>query len=215
MRLTVEWRAFAEQLVQAMSAAIPAELQSFLASGKRKFRCDDGDWEVGVRLPADSPLKGALPPDSLIIANNGCGDHLFVRSSDKSGSVYVFWHEEQRHDTFSRTLGELTNPPPASPSPFKPICYSAGQTQVQVGDKVSARDLLLRRDGRIVYLPGVSKKNRQMEHHGLCWVGVKFDRGTFSATIVDPKTFKLKKCIRFLGRSAEPVQELGPEEEVD
>jgi hypothetical protein len=54
-----------------------------------------------------------------------------------------------------------------------------------------------------------------MEHGGLSWVGIQFQRGTFIGTIVDPKTSQLKKNIRFIQRSLEEFEEFGPEEDLE
>lgn len=193
---------------------LPAELQNFLNTGNKEFHCDEDDWEVQIAQSKDTHLRKTLSPESIIIAKNGCGDYLFLPTLTNP-EVHVFWHEEQREEIFAAHIRNLTNPPQPVPSACKQILYHDGKTEVRLGDEVSARDVFFRRDGRVNYLPGVSKKNRNMEHGGLCWVGIKFQRGTYTGTIVDPKSFKLKKSIRFLRRSTELVQELGPNEQLE
>lgn len=196
---------------------LPNTLKDFIDNGHSVFYGDDGNWDVKIISVADTPYKKDIPSDALIIANNGCGDCLFIRkinpdSTSYKTEVYVYWHEEHRYEIYSDNIRKLTNPEPAKPSKHKTIFYYGGTIEVQIGDDVSARDFLFRRNGRIVYLPGVSKKNRNMEYGGLSWVGIRFKRGTFIGTIVDPETFQLKKSVRFLQRSSDIIKELGPDE---
>jgi len=199
---------------------IPTTLKIFIENGNSLFRCDDGDWNIKIEPAVDSHLKKDLPANALIIAHNGCGDYLFVCMTDSAPisfrpEVFVYWHEEHRYELYADNIHDLTNPAPAKPSEYKPIYYYGGTIEVQLGDEVSARDFLLRKNGRIAYLPGVSKKNRNMEYDGLSWVGIRFPGGTFSGSIVDPVSFQLKKSICFLRRSSEPVKELEPDEDFE
>lgn len=198
---------------------IPESLKDFIENGRAVFHGDDGDWAVDIELIANTPYKRDVPSDALIIANNGCGDFLFIRKTYPAlilyaPEVYVYWHEEHRYELYSDNIETLTNPEPATPSKHKAIFYFGGTVEVKLGDEVSARDFLFRRNGRIAYLPGISRKNRNMEHDGLSWVGIKFQRGTFVGVIVDPTTSQLKKNVRFLQRSSEMLNELGPDEEL-
>ena len=54
-----------------------------------------------------------------------------------------------------------------------------------------------------------------MVHDGLCWVGVKFDSGAWQGRVVDPKTFRLQKSVRFVRRSAGAFQEMQPDERME
>ena len=200
-------------------ARLPRELDSFLQEGKKKFRCNDGDWEVRIRPAEKVSLGEAMPVGSVLIADNGCGDHLFLKPT--SGGefetvVYAFWHEDQRSEVFAAHIKTLTEPPPPGVSKIGPVFYDDGTTKVRLGDEVSARNLLIfRRTGRITYVPGTSKKNRNMEFNGLCWVGIRFQGGSISGVIVDPKTFRLRKGVRFIRRLADAVEELKPEEDFE
>ena len=91
---------------------IPEPLLRLLAEGGTTFRCYDGDWEVKIELPASGSMRRALPPSSLIIANNGCGDFLFVICRDSPNSepgssrdpVFVYWHDEAEIREFKDDL---------------------------------------------------------------------------------------------------------------
>lgn len=202
---------------------IPEPLLRFLAEGGTTFRCDDGDWEVKIEQPAPDFLQRALPPSSLIIANNGCGDFLFVVChywhNSEPGSlrnpVFVYWHDEAEIREFKDDLSLLTNPPDPEPSKHAAVFYADGATQVMLGDHVSARDLLFRKTGRIVYIPGVSKRNREFEHGGLAWVGIRFEGGSITGALVDPESNKLKSGVRFHSRGTSAVSEIGPCEDLD
>lgn len=208
-----------------MSAAtkIPEPLRRFIAEGGSTFRCDDGDWEVSIELPVPIFLQNRLPRNSVIIANNGCGDYLFLTSQNVSTSepdsledrVLVYWHETGEIDQFSPDVRMLTDPPYPMPSDYPIVFYSDGTTQVIPGDHVSARDLLFRKEGRVAYVPGVSKRNRELEHGGLSWVGIRFERGSVTGVLVDPDSGCLKKSVRFLCRATSKFEEIGPDENLD
>jgi hypothetical protein len=202
---------------------IPEPLRSFLAGGSSTFRCEDVDWDVQVEDPAPAFLQDRLPPNALIIANNGCGDYLFLKSGEESSAetiramtpVFVYRHEGPEIEEFADDLLTLTNPPPPTASSHPTVFYADGSTRVMIGDHVSARDLLFRKEGRVVYLPGVSKKNREFEHGGLAWVGIRFASGSVAGAIVDPEAFRLKKGVRFLSRGTSEVAEIRPLEDLD
>ena len=66
------------------------------------------------------------------------------------------------------------------------VTYHDRATPVQLGDHVVTRVWFRKRAGRVVYVPGVSALNPNMEHHGLCWVGIRLDDGSFVSTVIDP-----------------------------
>jgi hypothetical protein len=66
---------------------------------------------------------------------------------------------------------------PNAESSEKPVRYFDGITEVRLGDRVMAKVWFLwKKRGRVVYLPGVSQKNGEFEHHGLRWVAIESDR---------------------------------------
>ncbi len=202
---------------------IPETLRRFIERGGTVFRCDDGDRHVEIEHPPPAYMRKYLPPDVMLIAHNGCGDNLFLtrREADHEpagsfgGRVYVYWHEGPEIETFSEDLSLLTDPPRPQPTDHPDIFYADGATHVMLGDHISARDLLFRKEGRVVYVPGISKKNRELEHDGLAWIGIRFKGGSISGAVIDPETSCLKKSVRFLGRSDSDVEEIGPFEDFD
>ena len=109
---------------------LPAELEAFIQSGNTTFACEDGDWDLRIAPRDSSDFRDELPARSVMIAENGSGDCLFLKASadGKVGSkVFVFWHEEDRSEAFANHVKELTRPappersaPPASSSEPKP-----------------------------------------------------------------------------------------------
>lgn len=93
------------------------------------------------------------------------------------------------------------------------ILYSSG-TEVHLGDKVLKKGFFRKKPGIIAYLPGVSEKRDYMEFNELRWVGIKFEDGTMTGTIVLPGTNQLKKSIVFLTRGPTPAYEF-PRKEPD
>lgn len=85
------------------------------------------------------------------------------------------------------------------------IKYSnARSDQVLENDIVEYRRSILFwqwRKGKVSYVPGITKLNKQMEHNGLAWVGITGFDGTFRGVFVDPSTKVLKSTVRLLSRS--------------
>lgn len=184
---------------------LPAPLSAFIQRGNDTFRCDDGDWKIEIKQAKADPAK-RIPAEALIIAKNGLGDVLYLKASGEASTVfentvYVFWHEEQLSEVFSPDIRELARLEPLSASGCTPVFYAGSKTEVQIGDKVSIRSFLVRRTGTVRYVPGLSPKKPEMEHHGLSWVGIKFDQGGYVGTVVIPETRTLKTSVKFLGRS--------------
>jgi hypothetical protein len=197
---------------------IPEPLRGFIARGGSVFRGDEDDWEVSIETPVPRYLEGVLPRHALIIANNGCGDLLFLEGTESKyfgDRVFVYWHEGATIEPFADHLRDLTDPSDPVPSSHGPVFYADSKTPVMIGDHVSARDMLFRKQGRVVYVPGVSRKNRELEHGGLTWVAIRFQGGGITGTLVDPDSGCLRKSIRFLSRAMSEVEEIGPYEDLD
>ena len=76
---------------------LPPELTAFIKQDETTLHCDDGDWELKIESRDDSDFKDELPARSSMIAENGCGDCLFLKSSAAGkieSRVFVYWHEE-------------------------------------------------------------------------------------------------------------------------
>lgn len=130
---------------------LPSELQTFIDQGNTTFCCEDGEWDLRVAPRDASPFKKELPPKSIMIAENGCGDCLFLKtvSSGKiEPKVFVYRHEEERSEVFAKHIKELTatRPPsgngaPSGSGPGMPVAeleaaLAAGD---DVGDEALAR----------------------------------------------------------------------------
>jgi hypothetical protein len=90
--------------------AVPSELTAFIKKDETTFHCDDGDWELNIQSRDDSDFKDELPPRSTVIAENGSGDCLFLKTSAAGKTddrVYVYWHEEERDEVFAKSIKEL------------------------------------------------------------------------------------------------------------
>ena len=204
------------ELSPGLLASLPESLRAFLSRGEKRIETADDDWEVSVRKPAPHLVKH-LPPSAVLIGNNGIGDHLFLLPSANDQAqldirVNAYRHEGPKISVLAEDVASLVNPSPPKATERPPVCYHDGQTVVQLGDEVSARRFFRRRPGWVVYVPGISKWNREMEHGGLCWVAIQFINGGLAETVVDPETSRLKKSVHFAKRSAEPFGEFGPRE---
>jgi len=198
---------------QEILTTLPVALQTFVSKGGRIIETEDEDWEVEIAKPPPY-LANSLPAGSVLIAGNGCGDNIFLTPSaddpmQLAARVYVFWHEGPEIAVFAEDISALVASPPSAVTKRPPVFYYDGQTEVQLGDEVSARTFLSffrRKPGRVVCVPGISKKNRDMEHHGLCWVALTLVNGIRMGTIVNPETSRLQKGIHFVKRSSEPFE---------
>ena len=183
---------------------LPAPLSAFIQRGNDTFQCDDGDWKLEIKA-AKAGFSKEIPTGALIIAKNGLGDVLFLKPSGEASTVfgdtvYVFWHEEQLCEVFSANIRDLARLEPLPASRYTPVFYADGKIEVRIGDKVSIRSFLVRRIGTVSYVPGVSPKKAEMEHHGLSWVGITLDHGSYVSTVVIPETRFLKASVKFLAR---------------
>jgi hypothetical protein len=89
---------------------LPSELETFINNDETTFYCDDGDWELLIKPGESSDFKDELPPRATMIAENGCGDCLFLKTSPAGkidAKVFVYWHEEERDEVFAKTIKEL------------------------------------------------------------------------------------------------------------
>jgi hypothetical protein len=93
------------------------------------------------------------------------------------------------------------------------ITYSDRVTPVQLGDHVETRVWWRKRRGRVVYVPGISAVNHEMERDGLTWVGIRLDEGSFVSTVVDPDGRFLRKNEKLLARDSKAFAELKPDED--
>jgi hypothetical protein len=97
---------------------------------------------------------------------------------------------------------------------IKPVVYGQGGEVVQIGDIVNVRIFLfIKRKGRVVYIPGISPLNCEMEHDGVRLVGVNFSDGGSGGFWVDPTNATLTKTVTFLARDTSPAGELPSETE--
>lgn len=199
----------------ALHEALPAALQQFIRRGGTVLQTDDDDWEVEVETPP-SYLAERLPPGAVVIAGNGLGDHLFLvpvpgQPDALSPELHVFWHEGAIVEPLKHALAELTDPPPPTPSNVPPVLYANGVTRVLLGDEVMDKFLFFKRRGRVTYVPGISRKHRELEHGGLTWVGITTQKGRFIGRIVDPDTSRLQRGVHFIGRSDRTDDAITPE----
>lgn len=67
--------------------------------------------------------------------------------------------------------------------------YADGETDVRLGDRVALRVWFRARHGRVVYVPGVLRKNPEFEDDdGMRWVGIRLEDRSLVATPLLLKT---------------------------
>jgi hypothetical protein len=153
---------------------------------QRKSRRLEGpngeEWRLEIEAGMPPWLARCFPPDALVFANNGYGDHLFLVPD--SSAVMVFWHEG--HETAGYCpIDELLPNKKRPPSQHGPIGYFDTEQQVMIGDRVFIRYwLFFSGHGTVTYVPGFSPLKRELERDGLAWVRTKLDNGNLVDTIV-------------------------------
>jgi hypothetical protein len=116
------------------------ELTAFIKQDETTFHTDDGDWDVKIESRDDSDFKDELPPRSTVIAENGSGDCLFLKSSAAGkidSKVYVYWHEEERNEMFAKSTKELI----ATSAKNKAAAAKAPKTAKAPASKASLQDV--------------------------------------------------------------------------
>ena len=91
------------------------------------------------------------------------------------------------------------------------ITYGDGLTEVRLGDWACIRIWFSTREGRVVYLPGVSATNPEFEYNGMRWVGIRLVDGSLVATPVLVPSERLKPKVRFVSRDDSPSDIITPE----
>jgi hypothetical protein len=105
---------------ELMMVDLPKALADFIRDGGVTFHCDDGDWDLNIIPAEDSPFVNDLPKRSVVIAENGCGDCLFLKRTAKGSfgkKVLVFWHEENRSEEFAPEVAALLKEKAPVPGP--------------------------------------------------------------------------------------------------
>jgi hypothetical protein len=132
---------------------LPRELQEFIDEDHTTFYCDDGDWDLRIAGREKSDFKDELPPRSIMIAENGCGDCLFLKTSAVGkidSKVFVYWHEEERHEVFAKHIKELTaQSSPQESSTNKPVAGNGKKTSYSLKElerALASSDALIRQD---------------------------------------------------------------------
>lgn len=191
---------------------LPSFFEKYIES-KNIITTIEGEWEVKLEFPSQRIMSLFPNQEVLIIANNGIGDYLFLKPNEMDQSlydetVYVFWHEEKVIEVIAENIRDLLFPTTLSPVVYNTIYYYGGEVDVKLGDEVSAKDLFLRKTGRVVYIPGISKQHKEFERDGMAWIGIRFPKGSVCGVWIDPTNCWVKRSIRFLRRSQAPVREI-------
>jgi hypothetical protein len=128
---------------------LPAELKAFIDQGNTTFHCEDGDWDLRIAFRENSPFKDELPLRSIQIAENGCGDCLFLKTSaggKLDPKVFVFWHEEDRFEVVTKHVKQLTAAIALSTSESKSSVPSPPMSISQLEAALASPDLSARED---------------------------------------------------------------------
>ncbi len=147
-----------------------------------RMQLDNFSW-AGVQFPDDRIIAASVDPKTCDLEKG-----IIFEMRDSAG-----YREIQPDDPL-------------------PVRYCQSGAEVRLGDHVETSVLFRKKRGRIIYVPGISRPNEDMEHDGLVRVGIQIVNGPFIAEVVNPQTFSLRKNVLFLNRDSGGFTELAPED---
>ena len=178
---------------------LQSRLAPLIARRSSRLEGPNGErWRLRVENDAPDWLTRPLPAGSLVFANNGVGDYLFLAPAVTA--VQVYWHEGGRIEEYCASLDDLLPNLPRPPSGHGPITYRGTDEIVRLGDRVHVRYwLFFKGEGKVKYVPGVSPIKRTLERDGLAWVRISLDKGALIDCIVMPDG-ALQRSVKLLAR---------------
>ena len=151
--------------------------------GIEYFMSDDCEWKLDV-TGQNKYVEETVGHHVLTFADNGYGDYLFLKVGDDA--VYEFCHEGPEVVVLNEPLSTLLGLEERLPSKGPMPRYVDGQ-EVQLGDLVQIRRWWKKHDGEIVYVPGISRRQPELEHGGIGMIRVRCTDFELIMT-VDPST---------------------------
>ena len=179
---------------------LASKLAPLMVRGKGSLlegRPGDGDrWEFEVEENPPAWLIRDLPVGLLIFANNGFGDHLFIRP--ESDPVYAYWHDGPEIEEYCPSIQDLLPKTPIKSSGHPTIFYSGTQNPIKPGDRVLAKCFLLFRNrGVITYVPGVSHLNKDLEYGEIARLRIRLDDGAdLDITVVNGRPYNTIQLLK-------------------
>lgn len=144
------------------------------------------EWKVEVEIYNE--IIKSLSEGATAFANNGLGDYLFLKDvslNDSLPIVYEFWHDGPQIlksvEDFLTIIGLRVR----NKSNIAVPKYESGDT-MQIGDIVQYKGFLRKKTGEITYVPGVSKKDPNLEHDGINMALLKKENGMQVTLTIDP-----------------------------
>lgn len=136
-----------------MSIELPSVLASFIANGGTTIPSEDGDWDLIILAAEDSDFREFISKDAVVIAENGCGDCLFLKKAKSAlgKKVFVFLHEEDRTEIFAPDIAVILSapapktPPPKPAPPPKPVSLADLEKVVMDPQRGTYRSTVLER----------------------------------------------------------------------
>jgi len=173
---------------------------------------EESEWKIEIE--DITAFSSKLPKDAVVIGNNGYGDILFISTKGKEEisadtMISVYRHEGGLIEKLSLSIGNILIDTP-NPSTQNSVYYYGTKVKVELGDEVVARDIFFKRNGRVVYVPGISPLNTEFECGGLKWIGIRFNKGSISTAVIDLKTGEVDKSVKFVKRNKKDINEMKP-----
>ncbi|NBV24909.1 MAG: hypothetical protein EBS05_23690 [Proteobacteria bacterium] len=188
-----------------MNDVLPKSLREAQDKGIEFFSGENCEWKLELEGSARF-IEEIVGCPVCAFANNGFGDYLFLKQKAGAGfgeEVFEFFHEGPEIIPTKEDLETLLGlkDRPASADAYPRAVYESGEL-VQLRDHVQIRVWVEFwkgwQDGKVEYVPGISKKKLEHENCGLKWVAIRLQIGQI-CPLVSPENGKLKK-VRFVRR---------------
>jgi hypothetical protein len=93
--------------------------------------------------------------------------------------------------------------------------YFGTSDEVRLGDRIRSRTLLiLKTEGVVCYLPGVSQRHRDLEYEGCRFLGIQLPNGEIRKLLWPAGESSLDKRVTLLERG-QPYEPLSPDVQLD
>ena len=158
-----------------------------------------------IKIESSEVISEIIHEEATVFANNGMGDYLFVKQNDiKGGSpcVFEYWHDDPQvitsEDSFTIIVGFENRRASDSPVPK----YATGES-MSIGDIIEYKSFFRKKKGEVTYVPGISKKDPNLEFDGISMALFRKENGDQSTLTIDPDTNVPCGYFRLLERQKE------------
>lgn len=169
---------------------LPNSLQKAIDQGIEFFMGEEYEWKLKIE-GRDDCIEKLVGCQINVFANNGFGDNLFLKINNAEdgyeNQIYEFFHEGPEINEIEEGFDILLGLKDRSVSKIEIPKYSTGE-QLMLGDKIQYKSFFLKKEATITYVPGISKRDPELESEGIVMSLMKKSNGDSYTLTIDPKT---------------------------